>query len=203
MMDTGKTTRLDALWAEASGYWISACFQPWSAAAKWNALVNEGWRQWMNAIASAPNPWLPALAAGRSRQPASIDLFLPWLPRAKAAAEASPAGQDDVERVMRRMIALHAAEQGHADAAVPLEKAGTIAGTPPSAEAAAVAKAAAPTRRNAVAAKQAPSAEGEGKSVAPKAPSRKRAPSAARKATAKVQEEGAQDGAAPVPPKLS
>ena len=56
-----------------------------------------------DSVVSAPNPWLPALAAGRPDQPAAIDFFLPWLPRIEAfVTPLDRPGEQDAVRVMLR-----------------------------------------------------------------------------------------------------
>lgn len=76
---------------------------------EWNAFWGTQWKAWFDALASAPNPWLPALAAGRPDQPAAIDFFLPWLPRVEAfVTPLDPSGEDqEAVRVMLRAALPH------------------------------------------------------------------------------------------------
>lgn len=84
--------------AEASEQWLKACLQPWSVLNSVNAYWGDQWKRWLSAIASGPNPWLPALAEDRDGQPAMIDFFLPWLPRA-GAGMTPPGGVGDAAAV--------------------------------------------------------------------------------------------------------
>lgn len=87
---------------------MSACLQPWSMLQDWNAFWARQWQVWFDTVVSAPNPWLPALAAARSDQPAAIDFFLPWLPRIQAlVTPLDPAGEKDAVRVMLRASMPH------------------------------------------------------------------------------------------------
>jgi hypothetical protein len=86
-----------------SARWMSACMQPWSVLQDWNAFWLSQWKTWFEAIASAPNPWVSALASGRADQAPAIDFFLPWLPRMDAVVTSfGPAGANDAMRVMLR-----------------------------------------------------------------------------------------------------
>lgn len=87
---------------------MSACLQPWSMLQDWNAFWARQWQIWFDSVVSAPNPWLPALAAGRPDQPAAIDFFLPWLPRIEAfVTPLDPAAEQDAVRVMLRASLPH------------------------------------------------------------------------------------------------
>lgn len=82
--------------------------QPWSMLPDWNAFWGRQWKVWFDAVVSAPNPWLPALAEGRPDQSAAIDFFLPWLPRIEAVVTPlDPAGEKDAVRVMLRAALPH------------------------------------------------------------------------------------------------
>lgn len=61
---------------ELTDAWMNAWVQP---LATWRQFVGGQWQQWLDAFAQLPNPWLPALAAGREGQPPAIDFFLRWL----------------------------------------------------------------------------------------------------------------------------
>jgi len=83
--------------------WLSACWQPWEMLNGWNAFWGSQWRSWFDALVSAPNPWLPALADERPYQRADIDFFLPWLPRIDAVITPLDAiGGRNAVRVMLR-----------------------------------------------------------------------------------------------------
>lgn len=87
---------------------MSACLQPWSMLQDWNAFWVRQWQVWFDSVVSAPNPWLPALAAGRPEQSAAIDFFLPWLPRFEAlVTPLRAAGEQDAVRVMLRASLPH------------------------------------------------------------------------------------------------
>lgn len=87
---------------------MSACLQPWSMLQDWNAFWVRQWQVWFDTVVSAPNPWLPALAARRPDQPAAIDFFLPWLPRIEAlVTPLDPGGEQDAVRVMLRASLPH------------------------------------------------------------------------------------------------
>ncbi len=97
---TGRATEPAAL--------MSAYLQPWSMLQDWNAFWARQWQMWFDSVVAAPNPWLPALAAGRPDQPAAIDFFLPWLPRIEAlVTPLDPAGEQDAVRVMLRASLPH------------------------------------------------------------------------------------------------
>ncbi|MBR0565837.1 hypothetical protein J5J83_06880 [Azoarcus sp. L1K30] len=89
--------------AAISSAWLKAYTQPWAAWQGWTQFVGDQWQQWFDSIATLPNPWLPALAAGRRGQTASIELFLPWFPRADSIMSAvDPLGADRAVRLMMR-----------------------------------------------------------------------------------------------------
>lgn len=107
-MNCDKKMQPTSVLSDVSGPWLSACLQPWSALGDWNAYWGKCWKWWISAIGSAPNPWLPALADERPGQPATIDFFLPWMPRGNVAAGcADPVGEKDVIRTMLRAAVPH------------------------------------------------------------------------------------------------
>lgn len=205
-METGKSKKHNPLWTEMSRYWISACFQPWSAVANWNALMGERWMQWLSATASAPNPWLPALANERSGQRPSIDFFLPWLPHLDAVAgEVRPAGPDEAVGVMRKMTALHGSGTSATSAASPPN--GLAEGADPAASAiptpveAVVPKRA---RRATPSGKQASAADAKISSGAKKAAEKGKRPAArAERSSAAHAAEDVPKGKKPSPPKVN
>jgi len=94
--------------ATESAAWMSAYMQPWSILQDWNAFWSKQWKIWFDTVVSTPNPWLPALAAGRAGQPAAIDFFLPWLPRIEAlVTPLESCGERDAVRVMLRAALPH------------------------------------------------------------------------------------------------
>lgn len=120
-MSTDKPAKSASIFADASGQWVSACFKPWSSLAGWSIFWGDQWKQWLSAICAQPNPWLPALASERVGQPAVIDFFLPWLPRAEATSGTVDAvNENDAVRAMLRAAVPHvgagrgAAEAGQA-----------------------------------------------------------------------------------------
>lgn len=179
-METGKSKSLDPLWAEVSGYWVSACFQPWSVAVNWNTFLSERWKQWLSAVASAPNPWLPALADERSGQSPSIDFFLPWLPHLDAVSgEVRPVGIDEAVSVMRKAAALHRGGTSSSSGAgfpkgLAEDGARLASDTPAAAEAVAVK----PARRAASSGKRVSAADAEVSSDVKKAAAKGRRPAA-------------------------
>lgn len=92
--------------AELSAAWTESWTQPWSAWQTWSRLWGEQWQRWFDALATTPTPWLPALAEGRTRQPAAIDFFLPWLPRAdfRVSPTDADAGRDTVHAMLRAAV---------------------------------------------------------------------------------------------------
>lgn len=92
--------------AELSDAWMESWTQPWSAWQTWSRLWGEQWQRWFDALAAVPTPWLPALAEGRKQQPAAIDFFLPWLPRAdfRVASPGANAGHDNVHAMLRAAV---------------------------------------------------------------------------------------------------
>lgn len=89
--------------AALSSAWLTAYMQPWAAWQGWTQFMGDQWQRWIDSIATVPNPWLPALAAGRRGPTASIELFLPWFPRADSSASAiDPLGADRAVRQMMR-----------------------------------------------------------------------------------------------------
>lgn len=93
---------LPGLMADFSSTWVTACMQPWTMWQGWAQLWGDPWRQWLDSVASMPNPWLPALAADRKAQPPAIDFFLPWLPRIEATV--APIDGHSAEDAMRVML---------------------------------------------------------------------------------------------------
>lgn len=107
-MDVKPSARAANLIVEASQEWLNACMQPWSILNTLNAFWSDQWKLWLSAVASAPAPWLPALAEEREGQPEVIDFFLPWLPRldmSQAFGEAL--AEKDLVRAMLRAAAPH------------------------------------------------------------------------------------------------
>lgn len=110
--------------AAGNAAWLAACWQPWEQLNGWNAFWVSQWRSWFDALASAPNPWLPALAGERRGQPVGIDLFLPWLPRIEAMVSPFDAvnGHEAVRVMLRAVLpfapAAHVAEWLNVDAIV-------------------------------------------------------------------------------------
>ncbi len=86
-----------------SDAWINAWMKPWTAWQGWSDFWGEQYQAWLDKLAAAPNPWLPALAKDRRNQPASIDFFLPWLPGLQASmASLDSPEQSEALRVMLR-----------------------------------------------------------------------------------------------------
>ncbi len=85
-----------------SDAWINAWMKPWTAWQGWSDFWAQ-YQTWLGTLAAAPNPWLPALAKERRDQPASIEFFLPWLPRLPTSMVSldSPE-QNEALRVMLR-----------------------------------------------------------------------------------------------------
>ncbi|MDR3087882.1 MAG: hypothetical protein LBU45_08050 [Azoarcus sp.] len=88
------------------GLWLSAWTRPWSVFGNWNERWsdwNGSWWHWLEAMATQPVPWMPALAAGRQGQPEAIGFFLPWLPRIEATITPLDSHSDEAAvRVMLR-----------------------------------------------------------------------------------------------------
>ena len=88
------------------GMWLSAWTRPWAVFSNWNKHWddwNGSWGQWLKVMATQPAPWMPALAAGRQRQPEAIGFFLPWLPRLEASITPLDSHSDEAAvRVMLR-----------------------------------------------------------------------------------------------------
>lgn len=75
-----RETDVSEVLTEATSQLFATWGRPWLMLASWNLYWGDQWSQWVRAVASGPNPWLPALATERKGQPAAIDFFLPWIP---------------------------------------------------------------------------------------------------------------------------
>ena len=107
-MVSDKPHDVTRLMTEASSSLIQAWSQPWHMLNIWNAYWGDQWSRWLTGIAAAPAAWLPALAEERKGQPAPIDFFLPWIPRADAdAPKEAEIGENNAVKVMMRASVPH------------------------------------------------------------------------------------------------
>lgn len=119
--------------AALSSAWLTACMQPWAAWQGWTRLMSDQWQQWVDSVGVMPAPWLPALASGRRGHTASVEYFLPWLPRTDIAVDVPDVhGPDMALRMMMRAawpqlaVVGEPAEDGRKEGPGPASAAGVI-----------------------------------------------------------------------------
>ena len=105
MSKHGAQDRADAAMM-SSGAWMSAYLRPWEVLGDWNAFWGKQWLAWLRSLATAPSPWVPALASNRPNELQHIDPFLPWLPRLDAVITPL-AGEHDAVRLLVRAAIPH------------------------------------------------------------------------------------------------
>lgn len=104
------------LMTEASVNLLETWSRPWFMLAAWNSYWGNQWSEWVRTIAARPAPWLPALAAERTGQPAAIDFFLPWMPDAATESRSSEISEQDAVKAMIRAATPHVGHPAPASA---------------------------------------------------------------------------------------